>query len=208
MLQKGIVKCEEFKDFTSYICCEEHPLVIVSLRCTSLFCFTNHIRIAFEAVINQILEKLKQGCTVTNDILTYLGSQTTLIANTGYPDPEEHERTADVIEKEWPTFKEDKQLGHIPACVWSDRYEPHIFSDSACMDDLKVKAIKYTKEYNKVLQHNQARVMHHHHKKDRSSGKRIPLPACQGKKRGECKHGFPKTKLLTNKPLLVPTNCH
>ena len=149
---------------------------------SSLFCYTNHIRIAFEAVINKILEKLKQGCTVTNDILTYLGSRTTLIANTGYPDPEEHERTADVIEKEWPTFKEDKQLGHIPACVWSDRYEPHIFSDSTCMDDLKVKAIKYTKEYNKVLQHNQARVMHHHHKKDRSSGKRIPLPACRGKK--------------------------
>ena len=67
LIQQELVSCEEFKDYTSWICCES------------------------------------------------------------YPDPDEHEREADAIEKEWPTFKDDKQLGHIPACVWSDRYEPHIF---------------------------------------------------------------------------------
>lgn len=29
MLQQGLVKCEEFKEFTSHICCEEHPVVVI-----------------------------------------------------------------------------------------------------------------------------------------------------------------------------------
>ena len=58
---------------------------------------------------------------------------TKLIAIIGYPDPEEHERMADQIEKEWPTFKNDQQLGHIPECVWGDRDELHIFSENTCM---------------------------------------------------------------------------
>ena len=128
---------------------------------------------------------------------------TKLIAIIGYPDPEEHERMADQIEKEWPTFKNDQQLGHIPECVWGDKDELHIFSENTCMDKLKVSASNYTKKFKKVLQHNQARVLHHHHKKDKSSGKRMPLPACRGKKKDECKHGFPKTKLLTEKSLVV-----
>ena len=136
-------------------------------------------------------------------IVTFSSYSTTFIAMTGYPDPGEHERMADLIEKEWPTFKEDQQLGHIPECVWSDRDEPHIFSENTCMDELKVRASNYTNKFKKVLQHNQARVLHHHHKKDRSSGKRMPLLACRSKKKDECKHGFPKTKLLTEKPLIV-----
>ena len=29
LLQQGLVKCEEFKEFTSHICCEEHPVVVI-----------------------------------------------------------------------------------------------------------------------------------------------------------------------------------
>ena len=143
LIQQELVSCEEFKDYTSWICCES------------------------------------------------------------YPDPDEHEREADAIEKEWPTFKDDQQLGHIPQCVWQDREEPHIWSNNSSMDDLTARANNYTKKFNRVLQHNQARVQHHHHKKDKNSGKRRPLPACRGKKKDECKHGFPKTKLLTEKALVV-----
>ena len=135
-------------------------------------------------------------------IASLLLYSTTSIATTGYPDPDEHERMAELIEKEWPTFKEDQQLGHIPECVWSDRDEPHIFSENTCMDELKVRASDYTNKFKKVLQHNQARVLHHHHKKD-AKGNRQPLPACRDRRKGDCKHGFPKTKLLTDRPLVV-----
>ena len=57
--KKILIGCEEFKEYTSRICCE------------------------------------------------------------AYPDIDEHEREADAIEKQWPTFKDDRQLGHVP----SSRYE-------------------------------------------------------------------------------------
>ena len=142
LIQQDLIKCDDFKDFTSWICCE------------------------------------------------------------AYPDPDEHERMMDAIEKEWPTFTYDRQLGHVPRCIWQDKDEPHIYTEEASMDELKRSADNYAKKFNKALQHTQARVQHHHHKKD-SNGKRKPLPACRAKKKDECKHGFPKTKLLTEKALVV-----
>ena len=65
LIQQDLIKCDDFIDFTSWICCEE------------------------------------------------------------YPDPDEHERMMDAIEKEWPTFTDDRQLGHVPQCIWQDRDEPH-----------------------------------------------------------------------------------
>ena len=142
LIQQDLIKCDDFKDFTSWICCE------------------------------------------------------------AYPDPDEHERMMDAIEKEWPTFTYDRQLGHVPRCIWQDKDELHIYTEEASMDELKRSADNYAKKFNKALQHTQARVQHHHHKKD-SNGKRKPLPACRAKKKDECKHGFPKTKLLTEKALVV-----
>ena len=54
LIQQDLINCDDFKDFTSWICCET------------------------------------------------------------YPDPNEHERMMDAIEKEWPTFTDDRQLGHVP----------------------------------------------------------------------------------------------
>ena len=70
------------------------------------------------------------------------------------------------------------------------------------MDELKTRAHNYTNKFNKALQHTKSRVQHHHHKKD-AKGNRKPLPACRAQKTGDCKHGFPKTKLLTEKALVV-----
>ena len=78
LIQQKLLSCEEFKEYTSWICCES------------------------------------------------------------YPDPDKHEQEADAIEKEWPTFKDDRELGHIPRCVWLDREEPHIWSDKVSMDELLV----------------------------------------------------------------------
>ena len=142
LIQQDLINCDDFKAFTSWICCET------------------------------------------------------------YPDPDEHERMMDAIEKEWPTFTDDRQLGHVPQCIWQDRDEPHLYTTGASTDDLKRSANDYTKKFNKALQHTQARVQHHHHKKDKN-GKRKPLPACRAQKKDECKHGFPKTKLLTEKALVV-----
>ena len=58
MIQKDLINCEDFKEFTSWICCE------------------------------------------------------------AYPDPGEHERMMNAIEKEWPTFTNDRQLGHVLQCIW------------------------------------------------------------------------------------------
>ena len=70
------------------------------------------------------------------------------------------------------------------------------------MDELKTRAHDYTNKFSKALQHTKSRVQHHHHKKD-AKGNRKPLPACRAQKTGDCKHGFPKTKLLTEKALVV-----
>ena len=96
LIQQDLIRCDEFKDYTSWICCET------------------------------------------------------------YPDPDEHERMMDAIEKEWPTFTDDRQLGHIPQCVWQDRDAPHIYTDGVSTDDLKTSANNYTKKFNKALQHTQA----------------------------------------------------
>lgn len=142
LIQKDLISCEEFKEYTSHMCCES------------------------------------------------------------YPDIDEHEREADAIEKQWPTFKDDQQLGRVPKCVWQDREQPHIYTDGITMDELKSSAHNYKKRFNKALQHNQSRVQHHHHKKD-AKGNRKPLPACRAQKSEDCKHGFPKTKLLTENALVV-----
>ena len=149
--------------------------------------------------LQDIAEMLKQGLLKCEEFKGY----TSWICNESYPDIEQHEQEADAIEQEWPTFKDDRQLGRVPECVWEDRAEPHIYTDGVPVDELKTRASNYTKKFQKAWQHTLSRVQHHHHKKDKMTGHRRPLPACRGQKKDECKHGFPKTKLLTENALVV-----
>ena len=56
-----------------------------------------------------------------------------------YPDVDEHEREAETIEKDWPTFKDDRQLGRVPDFVWQDKADRHIHSDGITMEELKTE---------------------------------------------------------------------
>ena len=56
---------------------------------------------------------------------------------------------------------------------------------------LKEEAVGYTQRFNRALQHNQERVQHHIHRKQRDGKRAIPN-ACQAKKNPKlCNHDFP-----------------
>ena len=149
--------------------------------------------------LQEIAEMLEQELLKTEDFKEY----TSWICNETYPDVEQHEQEADAIEREWPTFKDDRQLGRVPEFVWEDKNEPHLYTDGISVDELRRSASNYAKKFHKARQHTMSRVQHHHHKKDKKTGLRRPLPACRAQKKDECKHGFPKTKLLTEHALVV-----
>ena len=60
-MQQGIVKCEEFKDYTSHICCEEHPVVVASrlFKQNNVCCSTKQVPVAFEADIKSQFDERK-----------------------------------------------------------------------------------------------------------------------------------------------------
>ena len=74
MLQQGIVKCEEFKDYTSHICCEEHPVVVAG-RFVFIICVVprSKFQSLLKLKLNRISTSVRQGCTMINDILTFIG---------------------------------------------------------------------------------------------------------------------------------------
>ena len=148
--------------------------------------------------LNDIATMIKQGLLCCEELKAYH----CWISCESYPDIQKHEHDDEAIERAWPTFQDDTQLGRIPDFIWKDK-GPHIYSKEESKEDLKADGREYGRRYAKALQHNQSRVQHHRHKKD-ANGTRKPLAACQDKQhKGECKHGFPKTKVLTDKALVV-----
>ena len=50
------------------------------------------------------------------------------VSNETYPDPAQQEAAADDVERQWPKFAEDKELGRIPNFLWQDSRQPHLYS--------------------------------------------------------------------------------
>ena len=80
---------------------------------------------------------LEQELLKTEEFKEY----TSWICNETYPDVEQHEQEADAIEQEWPTFKDDRQLGRVPEFVWEDKNEPHLYTDGISVDELRLSHI-------------------------------------------------------------------
>eukprot|EP00973_Karenia_brevis_P068486 9524921-Karenia_brevis.AAC.1 len=47
------------------------------------------------------------------------------ICNESYPDVKKQESDAEQVEKQWPTFKDDAELGRIPRFLWQSARAAH-----------------------------------------------------------------------------------
>jgi len=125
------------------------------------------------------------------------------ISNEMYPDLAKQEAAAAQVEREWPTYKEDAELGRIPGFLWPSAAAAHVGSDGVDASTLAQEGRKWLEKYNEAAQYRMERVQHHIHKLA-ADGSRKPLPACIAPSRPDtCKHEFPKDQRLTSEPLLV-----
>ena len=120
-----------------------------------------------------------------------------------YPDPEKQRLEEADTEKQWPTFKGDKQLGNIPCFVWDDRADHNLLTPGADAPKLLEDGATWLRQYNAAAQYRMARFQHHVHTRD-AAGARQPLAACAARGEcGVCKHDYPKESSCTERPLLV-----
>jgi len=124
------------------------------------------------------------------------------VCDESYPDPKRQKRESEDLEKQWPTFRNDKKLGRIPAFIWGDE-GPCLGDGRASQNELVADGKAWLASYEAAAQHNMARLQHHMHKRG-EDGERHPLPACRSTaKPDQCKHDMPMDKRLTDRPLLV-----
>ena len=146
----------------------------------------------------EIARLLRQGLLDTAAFKAYQN----WICKETYPDMEKRASEEPEVEKQWPKFANDNQLGQIPTFLWQDR-GPHIFSDGAQDNTLRLQGLAWRQKFDAAAQHRMQRVQHHHHFKN-PDGSRKPLLACiASSKPGRCKHEFPMDARLTPEALVV-----
>ena len=110
--------------------------------------------------LREIADMVRQGLLSAQSLKEYH----CYVSRETYPDVAKQEAEADIVEKQWPTFRDDRQLGQIPGFIWRDT-GPHLLTEGASRDELLADGAEWKRRYNEAAQHRMARVQHHLHKK-------------------------------------------
>ena len=148
--------------------------------------------------LKEIAEMIKESLITVDELKEFHCR----VSDESYPDPKRQKIESEELEKQWPTFRTDKQLGRIPAFIWRDA-GPFLGDGVASQEELVKDGETWLASYEAAAQHTMARVQHHMHKHD-EDGVRHPLPACRSTaKPDRCKHDFPMDKRITDRALIV-----
>ena len=117
-----------------------------------------------------------------------------------YQDKEQHNAEWTLLESKSLIYDGDARLATMPTYILHDD-AADLYSgveDAALSRDGK----QWIQTYLEDVQYKASRLQHHIHRINPQTKRREPLRSCLSKCGGsECKHGFPKTSLLTDEPL-------
>jgi len=128
-----------------------------------------------------------------------------------YPNLKKFDAERDEIEKAWPAFANDFSLSRLDADLWAtspgNKVIFHPWGKIQCpKEEWLREGGEWLHRYHRRLQHTMSRMNHHIHPLNKETGLRYVLNSCKPKdklKSDICKHGYPLSEYLTEKPLLV-----
>ena len=100
---------------------------------------------------------IKQGLLTPSALKAYHS----WICNETYPDLEKQETEAQRVEQQWPTFKQDVELGRIPNFLWQSSNTAHMLTNSFEESVLQQDAEAWLAQYNRAAQYRMERVQQH-----------------------------------------------
>ena len=100
-----------------------------------------------------IAELIKLRLLAASDLKAYHS----WISNAAYPDAAKAESQVEEMEKNWPTFKNDTELGRIPDFLWQ-RVAPHLLSEGVSEDMLGLEGARWLQQYSEAAQYRMLRV--------------------------------------------------
>jgi len=101
----------------------------------------------------EIAELIKLRLLAASDLKAYHS----WISNATYPDAAKAESQVEEMENNWPTFKNDTELGRIPDFLWQ-RPAPHLLTEGASEDMLCHEGAGWMQQYSEAAQHRMLRV--------------------------------------------------